>query len=360
MNLAIVGCGTISQQYLANFATFPGVRVLACADLDVERAKAVAGQYGVPVAGDVDTVIAHPDVELVVNLTVPAAHVAVATQAVEAGRHVYNEKPLALDPDGGRALLAAAGAAGVRVGCAPDTFLGAGLQTVARLVASGEIGRPTSALTLLQGPGPERWHPSPQFLFLPGAGPLFDMGPYYLTALAALFGPVTRVAATGGRAHAKRVVGSGPLAGTEFDVEVYTHVSALLEFAAGQSATVVFSFDSPLPRHDFLEVTGTEATLAAPDPNTFTGPVRLRRTGDGAWAEIAAVGSTAGRGIGVLDLVRSIRTGQPHRASGELALHVVDVMTAILESADHGRFVPVTSTFTPPTPLPEDWDPTHL
>ncbi|MFI6318112.1 Gfo/Idh/MocA family protein [Nonomuraea sp. NPDC050556] len=356
--IAIVGCGTISHAYLRNLTTFPDLKVVGCADLDVARAKEVAAEHGVPVAGTVAQVINHPDVELVVNLTIPAAHITVATQVIEAGKHVYNEKPLALDPAEGRNLLAQAEAKGVRVGCAPDTFLGAGLQTVQRAVADGLIGTPGSAITLLQGPGPESWHPSPQFYFQLGGGPLFDMGPYYLTALAVLFGPVSRVAANGSRAHASRTVGRGPLAGTVFDVEVLTHVSALLEFAGGQSATCVFSFDSPLPRHDFLEVTGTEATLAAPDPNRFTGPVRLRRAGSGEWEELEASGTTVGRGIGVLDMVRSIRAGQPHRASGEMALHVVDVMSAILRSAEEGSFVPVSSTFTVPQPLEEGWDPT--
>ncbi|MEV4163560.1 Gfo/Idh/MocA family protein [Nonomuraea dietziae] len=352
--IAIVGCGNISQQYLTNLTSFTDVRVVACADLDVDRARAVAKEYGVPVAGEVERVVNHPDVEIVVNLTVPAAHAEVAAQVIAAGRHVYNEKPLTLEPAAGRELLAAAEAAGVRVGCAPDTFLGAGLQTVARSLAAGDIGRPLSAITLLQGPGPERWHPSPEFLFKPGAGPLFDMGPYYLTALAVLFGPVTRVAANGSRAHAQRRIGSGPLAGTVFDVEVLTHVNALLEFAGGQRATTVFSFDSPLSRGDFLELTGTEATLAAPNPNDFTGPVRLRPTGATDWTDLPVKGATAGRGLGVLEMAQAIAEGRPHRASGELALHVVEVMTAILTSAEESRFVPVTSTFTPPDP----WDAT--
>ncbi|MET9341165.1 Gfo/Idh/MocA family oxidoreductase [Nonomuraea sp. NPDC003804] len=346
--VAIVGCGNISRRYLDNFAAMPELRVVACADLDADRARAAAEKYGVPVAGEVSQVLDHPDVEIVVNLTVPAAHAEVAMAAVAAGRHVYNEKPLTLDPATGRELLAAAERAGVRVGCAPDTFLGAGLQTVARALADGAIGRPLSAITILQGPGPERWHPSPEFFFKPGAGPLFDMGPYYLTALAVLFGPVTKVAANGSRAHARRTVGSGPLAGSVFDVEVLTHVSALLEFAGGQRATTVFSFDSPLARGDFLELTGTEATLAAPDPNNFTGPVRLRRTGAPEWTDLPVEGTTLGRGIGVLEMARAIAAGRPHRASGELAAHVVEVMAAILQSAEEGRFVPVTSTFVPP------------
>ena len=187
--VAVVGCGNISKQYLKNLATFPDVRVLFCADIDTGRAKAQAAAYGVPASGSVEQALEHPDVQLVVNLTIPAAHAEVASAAIAAGKHVWNEKPLAPDVAAGRALLEQARAAGVRVGCAPDTMLGAGIQSARRLIASGAIGTPISALTLLQGPGPESWHPDPEFLFAKGAGPLFDLGPYYLSVLATLFGP---------------------------------------------------------------------------------------------------------------------------------------------------------------------------
>lgn len=357
VGIAIVGCGNISRQYLENLPLFPDVAVVACADLDLERAAAVAGRYGVPVSGSVEDVLAHPDVELVVNLTIPAVHVEVSMAAVAAGRHVYSEKPLALERAGAGQLVAAAEQAGVRLGVAPDTFLGPGMQTVYRAIASGTIGEPLSALTLMQGPGPEAWHPAPEFLFQHGAGPLFDMGPYYLTALAVMFGPVVRVAGTGRKGRESRVVGSGDRAGTRFDVEVPTHVSTLLEFAGGQVATSVFSFDSPLVRHDFFEVTGTEATLAVPNPNGFSGPVRTRRAGDDGWATLAEAAAPFGRGLGVLDLARAARTGRAHRADGALGAHVVDVMESIIASADTGEFVTVTSSFDVPAPLPEGWDP---
>ncbi|GIH14744.1 Gfo/Idh/MocA family protein [Rugosimonospora africana] len=357
VGVAIVGCGTISHEYLRNLTTFPDVRVLVCADLDTERAKAVAGQYGVPTAGEPELALRHPDVELVVNLTIPAAHVEVSAAAIALGKHVYSEKPLALDPDSGARLLAAAAEAGVRVGAAPDTFLGAGLQSAIRFIGQGGIGDPRTALTLLQGPGPQRWHPSPEFLFQQGAGPLFDLGPYYLTALAAVFGPVTRVAATAGQAFGTRVIGSGPRAGTEFAVEVPTHVSCLMEYRGGQSATSIFSFDSPLSRQGFLEITGTEATLSVPDPNRFDGPLSLRRAGDDDWTPVETRGASVGRGMGVLDLARAIRTGTPHRADAAAALHVVEVMAAVAQSAERGEFVTVHGEFPTPAPLPEDWDP---
>jgi predicted dehydrogenase len=359
LGVAVVGCGAISQEYLRNLCSYPDLRVVACVDLDLDRARAAAERHRVPVVGELDAVLEHPDVELVVNLTVPAAHTAVSMAAVLAGRHVYSEKPLALDPAAAGALLAEADAAGVRVGGAPDTFLGAGWQATYRLLRDGVIGTPLSALAVMQDPGPDRWHHNPEFYFQPGGGPLFDMGPYYLTALAALFGPVTRVAGTARTGHPERVVKAGPRAGAVLRVDVATHVAALLDFAGGQTASVVFSFDSPLARQDLVEITGTTATLAAPDPNSFAGPVRLRQAGSADWTTMAAAAAKPSRGLGVLDLARALATGRPHRASGALARHVVDVMTAILESADRAEFVAVRSTFEPPELLPPGWDP-HL
>ncbi|NUT37143.1 MAG: Gfo/Idh/MocA family oxidoreductase [Hamadaea sp.] len=345
LGVAVVGCGTISDQYLRTLTGRPEVRVVACADLDPARAADAASRHGVGFHGDLDTVLARPDVDLVVNLTIPAAHVPVALAAIKAGKHVYNEKPFAPTPAEAAAVLAQAAAMGVRAGGAPDTFLGPGLSTAAQTVADGRIGTPLSAIALMQSPGPERWHPAPEFLFAPGGGPLFDMGPYYLTALAAIFGPVVKVSAAARTGFAERVIGAGPRAGQRFAVTVPTHVSALLEYATGPLATVVFSFDSPLVRQNFLEITGTEATLAAPNPNTFAGPVRLRRAGDPDWAEVAVPDAESGRGIGVCEMARAIHEGRPHRASGELAAHVVDVMTAIEHAAGTGQPVAVSSTF---------------
>ena len=357
VGVAVVGCGTISDEYLRNLTSFPDLRVLFCADLDLERAKAQAVRYGVPGAGGVAQAAKHPDVELVVNLTVPAAHAEVGLAAVAAGKSVWNEKPLALDTAAGRALLAAAARAGLRVGCAPDTVLGPGLQTARRLIAAGAIGEPQTALALMQDAGPERWHHDPEFLFARGAGPLFDMGPYYLSTLATLFGPADQVAALGRRGQRSRVVGSGPRAGTRFEVEVPTHVAALIGYARGPAATLVLSFDSPLRRHGFVEITGTEATLSLPDPNRFDGEIRLRRAGRDDWETIPAAGATVGRGLGVLDLARSIRAGTAHRASGELALHVLDIMEAVSRSITAGTFERVPTTFDTPDALPADWDP---
>lgn len=270
--MAIVGCGTISNKYLTTLSNRPEVKVVACADLDPARAAQAAATYGIAVHGDVPTALTHCEVELVVNLTGPAAHVPIALAAIKEGKHVYTEKPFAPSPDEAATVLEEARAAGVLAGGAPDTFLGAGLRTAAQAVAEGWIGTPLSAIALMQGPGPQRWHPDPEFLFGTGGGPLFDMGPYYLTALTTLFGPVERVTAVARTGFPERVIGSGPRAGQRFPVTTPTHVTALLQYARGPVATTVFSFDSPLGRQDFFEITGTEATLAAPNPNGFTGP----------------------------------------------------------------------------------------
>jgi len=355
--IAVVGCGNISKQYLTNLSAFPDVQVLFCADLDLDRAKAQASAYDVPASGSVQQALDHPGVQLVVNLTIPVAHAEVALAAIAAGKHVWNEKPLAPDTAAGRAVLEQAAAAGVRVGCAPDTVLGASIQSAGRLIAAGAIGTPLSALTLLQGAGPESWHPDPEFLFAQGAGPLFDLGPYYLSTLAMLFGPATRVAAVGRKARDTRVIGSGPRAGTEFTVEVPTYTSALAEYASGQTASLLFSWDSPLRRSGFVEITGTEATLAMPDPNQFDGELRIYRAGDDEGTAVATQGAAAGRGSGVVDMVRGINRGEPHRASGEIALHVLEMMTAIERSGATAAFEPIESDFDLPVALAVEWDP---
>jgi predicted dehydrogenase len=357
VGIGVIGCGNISNQYLKNLSAFPDVAVLICADLDTGRAREQAAAYGVPQSGAPADALGHPGVQLVVNLTVPAAHADVTAAAIAAGKHVWSEKPLTLDLAAGRALLGQARAANVRIGCAPDTVLGAGLQSARRLIDAGAIGTPLTALTLLQGPGPQAWHPDPEFLFAPGAGPLFDLGPYYLSVLAVLFGPANRVAAVGRRPGGERVIGAGPRAGTAFSVAVPTYVAALAEYEAGQAASLLFSWDSPLSRAGFVEITGTEATLAVPDPNRFGGDLRLRRAGDDDWTVIASQGAAAGRGSGVVDMVRSIRAGTPHRAGGDLALHVLEMMTAIERSAVTASFETVSSRFAAPAPLEEQWDP---
>ncbi|MET7332720.1 Gfo/Idh/MocA family oxidoreductase [Nonomuraea sp. NPDC005650] len=356
IGVALVGAGNISGQYLRNLTTFPDVRVLGLADIDTERAAAVAAEHGVPMSGTLATVLAVPEVEIVVNLTVPSAHAAVALEALRAGKHVYGEKPLAMSVDEAAKVIAEAANLGLRVGGAPDTFLGAGLQSAVHALRSGLIGEPVAVTAAIQNLGPESWHPNPEFFYQPGGGPLFDLGPYYLTALVSLLGPVTRVAADTRKAHAQRVVGSGPKEGKIFPVDVPTHVNALLDFPGTATATATFSFDSPIPRRT-IEIIGTEGALSLPDPNTFEGPLLARGLRDPDWRELPVSGTTAGRGIGVLDLARSLRAGTEHRASGELAFHVLELMCAITESGERAEFRPIASTLTAPDPFPADWDP---
>jgi predicted dehydrogenase len=358
VGVGVVGAGKISDQYLANMATFPDLDVRFVADLRHEAARAQAAAHGVPGHGTPDECLASDDVELVVNLTVPVAHAEVTSAALAAGKHVWTEKPITLDRESAEALVAQADEAGLLLGSAPDTFLGPGLQTVRRAIASGAIGTPLTASVVMQYAGPHQWHPNPDFLFQTGAGPLLDMGPYYLTALAQVFGPITRVAARGASAGPTRVIGSGPRAGEEIAVEVPTYVAALYDFASEAVAQATFSFDSPLKRMGVVEIAGTEATIAAPDPNNFTGEVLLNRGGK-AWAPVEVTGAEGGRGIGVVDMARAIRGGGRHRATGRLGLHVLDAMLATQQSIETAAFVPVGSRFEPVPALPEGWDPTE-
>jgi predicted dehydrogenase len=355
VGVGIIGAGVISTQYLDNLTSFPDLDVRFVADIDEPRAAAQAEKYGVPGHGSVESLLADPGIEIVVNLTLPKSHVDVALRALAAGKHVWSEKPIALDRASGKRLLDAAHSAGLRVATAPDTFLGAGLQSSRRFLEAGGIGVPFTALTLFQSPGPESWHPNPDFLFQEGAGPLFDVGPYYITALVQLFGPVSRVSAAASTAKPFRTIGSGPRAGQQFEVTVPSHVSALYEFESGQSAQSIFSFDSKLPR-SLVEVSGADGTLVVPDPNTFTGDLVVYH-GPEEIETIASTGVTTTRGTGVAELAQAIRSGRPERASGELAFHVLDIMESTIDSASTGAPAEIESTVTIAPPLDESWDP---
>ncbi|MFD0555971.1 putative dehydrogenase [Stackebrandtia endophytica] len=356
MGVGIIGAGVISDTYLANLNGFGDVSVRFVADLDTARAAAQATRHDVADSGTVAQLLERDDVELVVNLTVPAAHAEVGSAVLESGRHLWQEKPLATNRTDAAKLLELAEANGLRVACAPDTVLGPGIQTARRAVESGRIGRPITGLALFQSRGPDAWHPGPEFLFQAGAGPLFDIGPYYLTTLALVFGPVRRVTATGTRARTRRTIQAGPRAGTVFDVTEPTTVNALIEFVDGGSAQLLMSFDSGVSR-TCVEVTAEHGSLILPDPNGFDGDTRLCSVSDAEELTFPAAGHTATRGIGVLDLARSIRAGVPERAGGRLAYHVLDVMVAVDEAARRGEPVAVESRFDPIPLLPDDWDP---
>jgi predicted dehydrogenase len=364
VGVGFIGTGMISDTYLENLTSFPDVRVLILGDLDVQRARAQAQKHGIPGFGSSDEVIAHPDVEIVVNLTIPAVHAAVASSALAAGKHVWSEKPISVDRASGLDLLSLSRETGLRVGVAPDTVLGPGIQTARRAIARGDIGVPLSAQTVMQYGGPDIFHPAPDFLFARGGGPLFDMGPYYFTTLVHIFGSIDLVAAVGSRARTTREVRVGERTGQSFPVEVPTHVSALAQFAAGGVSQSLLSFDSPRITVGVFEITGSEGTMLIPDPNTFTGEVKITHNPPPAaefteqdWHTVPEEGVIAGRGLGVLDMARSIRAEVPHIATGEVGYHVLDTLVAIDESASSGAFVPVASAVGDIPLLPEGWDP---
>ncbi|RLK52618.1 Gfo/Idh/MocA family protein [Microbacterium telephonicum] len=366
VGIGVIGVGVISDTYLQNLSAFPDTEVLIVGDLDLERARTQAEKYGVPAHGSADDVLAHPGVDLVINLTIPAAHIEVSRRAVAAGKHVWTEKPLGLDRDGAAELLREAEAAGVRIGSAPDTLLGPGFQAARRAIEEGRIGRPLFAQTVFQTQGPDLWHPNPGFLFAHGAGPLLDMGPYYFSALVSLFGPVDRVSAFGTKAREEREIHTGPRAGETFPVEVPSTMQVIAAFESGQQSQTLLSFDSALERHGIVEIHGTEGTIVIPDPNQFAGriavvaPLGVLRDGmsfEQQWVEIEHADVEVGRGLGALDMVRAIAAGRPHVASGELGFHVLDVLLSAEESAATGETVKVASTVAPVPLLPEAFDP---
>ena len=366
VGVGIVGAGVISQTYLENLTSFPDVKVVAIGDLIPERAKAKAEEHGVPSWGTLEDVLANPEVELVVNLTIPESHIAVSAQAVAAGKHVWTEKPLGLDREGARQLLKDAEAAGVRVGSAPDTILGPGFQTAKRAIAEGVIGTPLFVQTAFQTQGPDLWHPEPAFLFAKGAGPLLDMGPYYFSALVSLLGPIAGVAARGSRFRTERHIHTGPRAGETFPVEVPSSVQVLSTFEGGQHGTHLLSFDSALERHGVVEIHGTEGSIVLPDPNRFEGrtayvkPLGVFRDGmktEQEWIEVEQQGTVVGRGLGVLDMVRAVAENRPHVATGELGFHVLDVLLSAQDSAETGQYLEIDSTVAPVPPVPVDFDP---
>ncbi len=351
VRIGLIGCGTISPAYLRAAATFDILQFIGCADLDPDAARKTEAAFGVP-AMSVDALLAHDEVEVILNLTVPAAHGQVNLDALAAGKHAYSEKPFGLDVAEGQRVLAAAEEAGLRVGCAPDTFLGGGHQTVRRLIDQGAIGQPVAGTAFMMSPGVESWHPNPDFYYQPGGGPLFDMGPYYLTALVHALGPVRRVAAITTRGRDTRLIRSQPFAGETIHVNVDTHCAATMEFHGGAVITVAMSFDVRLHSNRFIEIHGVDASLSAPDPNGFGGKVRVSNGRE--WQERPLThGYTENmRSIGLADMCVGIRTGRDHRCNGSLAQHVLEIMAAFGESSVEGRHVTLESRPERPAPLP--------
>lgn len=352
LRVGVVGAGRISGQYLDTVARTDALRLTAVTDLDPARAEEAARRSGAAVAGSVADLVARDDVDAVLNLTVPAVHTEVALAAIAAGKHVYGEKPLAATRAEAAAVLAAAREAGVRVGCAPDTVLGTGTQTARKAVDDGLIGRPVAATAFMTTAGHEAWHPDPEFYYRPGGGPLLDMGPYYLSALVHMLGPVARVTGAASRPRAEREIGSGPRAGQRFPVEVDTHVTGVLEHEGGALSTLLMSFDVHAARLPRIEVHGTAGSLGVPDPNHFDGQVELFTAGEWRPLPVSAGYRGAGRGTGLADLAAAADAGRPHLASAELAEHVLDVMLTLLDAAREGRALPVATNCERPAAVP--------
>jgi len=350
--IGIVGLGFISGVYLETIARHPELRIVAVADLDSARAHSVAAATGASAVG-VDDLVAHPEVRTVLNLTIPAAHADIALRAIAAGRDVFGEKPLAATFDDAVRVLDAATAAGVAVGCAPDTVLGTGIQTARGVVDVGGIGTPVFATATMVTPGHEAWHPNPDFYYRDGGGPLLDMGPYYVSSLVQILGPAVSVTGRSSRLRDTRTIANGPRLDEEIDVDVETHVTGVIEHASGALSTITTSFDGVATTAAPIEIHGTEGSLAVPDPNNFAGDVRLRPRGSAEWELVPpSHGFVDGaRGVGLLDFIRTPR-GEAARASGAFGLHVLEIMTSLLRSAQEQRTVVLTTTVERPPIVP--------
>jgi predicted dehydrogenase len=358
VRIGVIGCGAISGAYLGMAKNFPVVEIIACADLDVARARARAKEYRIARACSVDELLADPSIELVLNLTVPKAHVPIALAALQAGKHTYAEKPLGIDREEGRRVIDLAKAKGLKVGCAPDTFMGAGVQTARKLIEEGAIGRPVAFTAFMMGRGHESWHPSPEFYYEVGGGPMFDMGPYYLTALLQLLGPVKRLTGSATIAIPERTITSEAKRGQKITVETPDHICGTMEFESGCAGVIIQSFATHLPQYDGkqpITIYGTDGTLKVPDPNTFDGPVSIATAADKAFREVAPMFKTGyGRSIGLADMAYAIRSGRPFRANGAQAFLVLDLMAGFLDSARTGQAHTPTIGYEKPAPMRAD------
>lgn len=355
VKIGVVGCGNISNMYLESGKKFDVLDIVAVADLDLERAKAKAEEHGIARALSVAELLADPEIEIVLNLTIPKAHYDVCKAALDAGKHAYVEKPLSLTRDQGRDLLRIAKEKNLRVGGAPDTFLGAALQTCRKLIDDGAIGRPVAATAFMMAGGVEKWHPNPEFFYKPGGGPMLDMGPYYLTALISLLGPIRRVTGSAQMSFPERMITSQPLSGQSILVETPTHIAGVLDFQSGAVGTIITSFDVWAHNLPPIEIHGSEGSLSVPDPNYFGGVVKLYR--EGKWEEVPLTHGYEenSRGIGLADMAYAIQENRPQRASGELAFHVLDAMYGFLDSSEQGRHYLMESAGVRPDALPEKW-----
>ncbi len=352
VGIGIIGCGVISAAYIKASKNFPILEIRGVADARTEAAEKRGAEFGLPVMR-VDQMLKRDDIEIVLNLTVPLAHTDVDLVALKAGKHVYSEKPLGVNLTEAKKVMDLANEKGLRVGCAPDTFLGGGHQTARKLIDEGTIGTPVAGSAFFMCPGHERWHPAPGFYYMRGGGPMLDMGPYYITDLVQLLGPVASVMGSTARPRAERMITSEPLKGTMMPVEVSTHVAGTLEFRNGAVVSIAMSFDVPKHRHTPIEIYGDKGAILVPDPNRFGGEVQVAKIG-GEWETKAlshAYSDGEFRSIGLADMATGLRAKRPHRANGALAFHVLEVMEAFQKSSDEGRRVAIESTVERPAAL---------
>jgi len=356
VKVGIIGCGKISNIYFKTMREIYSniLDVVACADLDLARANAKATEYPGVKAMTVKKLLADPAIKIVVNLTIPKAHYKVAMQALKAGKNVYSEKPLTVTRAQGRKLLALAKEKNLRVGNAPDTFMGGGIQTCRKLIDDGVIGEPVAVTAFMMCRGHESWHPDPEFYYQVGGGPMFDMGPYYLTALVNLLGPVKRVTGSARISFPTRTITSAKKNGTVMTVEVPTHVAGIMDFANGTVGAIIMSFDVWAHTLPCIQIYGSKASLEVPDPNGFGGVVKIRKAGEKEWNEVKLTHEAdINRGTGVADMAYSIlRPERPHRANGELAFHVLDIMHAFHDASAKGKHMIVKSTCERPPAVP--------
>jgi len=355
LRIGVVGCGNISDIYFKNLTGMfkKSVKVTALTDAVPQRARNASEKYSVSYIQKTEELINSPDVDIVLNITEPFNHYNVALAAVKAGKHIYNEKPLCAKREEADEILRTAKEKNLRVGNAPDTFLGAGIQTCRKLLDDGWIGTPVAAAAFMVNHGHEHWHPGPEFYYKNGGGPMFDMGPYYLTALVNLLGPVTRVCGSAKKSFETRTITSEPLNGAVINVDVPTHVTGILDFDCGAAATVITSFDVYSHTLPCIEIYGSKGTIRVPDPNTFGGPVYIKRYRENDWSEVPLLNSFSenSRGLGLADMAEAIGEGRPHRASGELAYHVLELMHGFHDASASGSYYSVKSKCSRPLPL---------
>ncbi|MCE9546629.1 MAG: Gfo/Idh/MocA family oxidoreductase [Planctomycetia bacterium] len=354
LGVGLIGCGNVSDSYFTHAKRFPGlIKILACAGRDVDRAKAKAAEQGLGRGCSVSELLADPAIDVVLNLTNPTAHTAINLQALRAGKHCYCEKPFAVSYRDGLRVLAEAAKRKLRVGVAPDTVLGPGMQTCRKLIDDGAIGKPISATANFLNHGSEGWHPNPDFFYQPGGGPLLGGSPYHFSALVTLLGPARSVSAMAKTTFKERLITSQPFSGQRIKVRTPTHLAGVVEFAQGTVATVTMSFDVWAHHLPALEIHGTEGSLQCSDPFQFAGDVQLWTRETKQWQKVPLLHTDeAGRSLGLAEMALAIHERRPHRASGEMALHVTEIMEAFFRSADKGRKVPLKSTCRRPAPLP--------